>query len=1003
MTVARKENYYWLLGLNPLKEDCYSNESVSAAIDYMERRWTEESRDRQNDAGRRFRSQCYLEAVQDIRNVMSDPDLRKKELEEALKLLASKASRLRKDSVTLHNGTPVRVSGSAESLMKKLRWDGVGVGDLVSMSGVMEHDPSYVATDTVLTAFQAMTAVGAFTPSEMLNDLISDEKLEIETGEINDGSPPEKIRDAFDQCEKRVNNVRPEVLPKQDSYIQALRAVKLALKSDELLSELTEYGKCQRALVPVFEIIEDEYIHPQNRAYIDELMSIYLTDPEVDVDLAIRALEDFCIRKRFIVNFSESDSSMVRCPHCKSFVETGNEVMCCSICGHLIKTVCPKCNTKQSSANKACVKCGFDLEAGWEKALEIEKKAAGLASAGLISAAEDAARDLREGYSTYPAVEDLEQKIETAKAYLTSGKKKIEQSYRLKRYSEAVDLTRDMLVHYKRFIEEDPEIENIYKESEKRLHEADRLFEKAMRAADSRSRTELCVAAAERCPDHTMISSLLGSNAPSPPADASAKVSEGMVLIRYAVPGDRSGVTFCIYREEFSLPEVDERTIPIAEVGGCFYIDESAEPGVDYYYTVMSKRWGVLSEEGTSCGPATVFAEAQNVSVDPLEDGLRLYFEKPKNCSRVRIWRKSGSGDEEVEIQGGGPVIEDRGLCGGCVYYYLFVAEYESPDGRVNRSSGLVFSGTTAVFPDPVRDMKVSWNKADGTFTAEWTGDENVVLYSSPKSIRMHGLLIKLGDVDSWMTKIEPIEKRKGRIRFSLPDGAVQYIYPMIPVGRYAVRGLEVLVADLKPFRDMNWDIMGSDCILTMSWPQGAESAVLVITDSGNPAGGPNDLDGERMTVSAEAYSKERMIRLPMGSRPRRTVTIFAVYDAEGKKITSRGMTFEIVAGTCRTLRYSAESGRSKDSNIRVTIESESDVEFIPPVIAVCREEGIPLRRNDGEVIWRSEVPIRLSRGRIAFRIEARPGDDVRHMRLFFEKDEDYSSFRFVHPLYRGC
>ena len=100
MTVARKENYYWLLGLNPLKEDCYSNESVSAAIDYMERRWTEESRDRQNDAGRRFRSQCYLEAVQDIRNVMSDPDLRKKELEEALKLLASKASRLRKDSVT---------------------------------------------------------------------------------------------------------------------------------------------------------------------------------------------------------------------------------------------------------------------------------------------------------------------------------------------------------------------------------------------------------------------------------------------------------------------------------------------------------------------------------------------------------------------------------------------------------------------------------------------------------------------------------------------------------------------------------------------------------------------------------------------------------------------------------------------------------------------------------------------------------------------------------------
>ncbi len=1001
MTMARKENYYWLLGLNPLKEDRYSAESVSAAIDGMERRWTEESGDRQNDAGRRFRSQCYLETLPDIRRVMSDPELRKKELDDALKLLASKASRLRKDSVTLHDGTPVRVSGAAESLIKKFRWDGVGTEDLVSLSGVKEHDPSYVATDTVLTAYQAMTAVGASTPSEMLNDLISDKMLEIEAGRIDDGSPPEEIRSAFDQCEKRVNNVRPEVLPKQDPYIQALRAVKLALKSDDLLSELTEYGKCQRALAPIFEIIEDEYTHPQNRAYIDELMSIYLTDPEVDVDLAIRVLEDFCIRKRFIVNFSESDSHMIRCPHCKAFVETGNEVMCCSICGHLIKTVCPKCNTKQSSANKACVKCGFDLEAGWEKALEIERRAAELASAGLISAAEDAAKDLREGYPTYPAAEDLEKKIDAAKSYLISGKKKIEQSYTLKRYSEAVDLTRDMLVHYKRFIEEDPEIENLYKESEKRLHEADRLFEKAMRATDARSRTDLCVAAAERCPDHSMILSFLGNNAPPAPADASAKVSEGKVLIRYAVPGERNGVTFCIYREGFSPPEVDERTVPIAEVNGCFYLDESAEPGVDYYYTVMSKRWGVLSEEGASCGPATVFAEARNISVDLLEDGLRLYFEKPKNCKRVRIWRKSGSGDEEVEMHGDGPVIEDRGLCGGCTYYYLFVAEYESADGRVDRSPGLVFSGTTAVFPDPVRDLKVYWNKADGTFTAEWTGEENVVLYSSPKSIRMHGLLIKLGDMDSWMTKIEPIEKRKGRIRFSLPDGAVQYVYPMIPVGRYAVRGLEVLVADLKPFRDMNWDMMGSDCILTMSWPQGAESAVLVITESGNPAGGPNDLDGERITVSADAYSKDRMIRVPMGSRPRRTVTIFAVYDAEGKKITSRGMTFDIVAGTCRALRYSAEAGRSKDGNIRVTIESESDVEFIPPVVAVCTEEGIPLRKSEGEAIWRSEVPMRLSRGRIVFRIEARPGTDIRHMRLFFEKDEDYGSFRFVHPLYR--
>lgn len=1002
MTMAKIENCCMLLGLNPLKKYSYSPESISVAIDEKERKWKEESRDRQNDVGRRFRSQSCLDMVPEIRRIMDDPKLRENEFGEALRLLTSKASRLRKESVTLHDGTSVRVSGAAESLVKKLRWDGIGTEDLVKLSGVKEYDSSYVASDTVLTAYQALTIVDAFTPSEMLNDLISNERLKIETEELNDGSPPEDVRKTFERCEKRVNNVRPEILPDQDSYIQAMRAVKLALKSDEMLSELTEFGKCQRALAPIFEIIEDEYTHPQNRAYVDELMSIYLTDPGLDVDLAVRIMEDYCIKKKFIINFSETDSHMIRCPDCKAFVETGSDVMCCSICGHAIKAICPKCNTKQSSANRACVKCGFDMKAGWEKALEMGNTVSELVSAGLISAAERVLDGLREEYSTYPAIDGLEKKIDIAKGHLLSGRRRIEQSYKLKRYSEAVDLTRDLLVRYKRFIEEDPSTENLYRESERRIYEADRLLEKAGKATNAGSRMDLYIKAAERCPDHAMVRSVLGNNAPDPPTDATAKVSEDRILIRYAVPEERSGVTFCIYREGFSVPEVNEGTVPLAEVSNSYYVDETAEPGVDYYYTVMSKRWGVLSEEGAYCGPISVFAEARNVSIDPLEDGLRLYFEKPMNCTRVRIWRKSSSDGEEVEIEGDGPVIEDRGLGGGCTYYYLFVAEYESPNGHVNRSAGSVYSGTTAILPDPVRDLKVRWNKSDGTFTAEWTSEENVVLYSSPKSIRMYGLLIKIEDIDSWMTRIEPTEKKKGRIRFSLPDGAVQYIYPMIPVGRYAVRGLEVLVADLKPFRDINRDITGSDCILTMSWPQDAESAILVITDPGKPASGPNDPEGERMTVSAEAYSKDRMIKIPMGGRSHRTVTIFAVYDAEGKKMTSRGMIFDIVSETCRTARYSADAKPSRDGKIKVTIEADSDVEFLPPIIAVCTGEGIPLRRNDGEIIWRSEVPMRLSRGRSVFNINAGQGTDIRHMRIFFEKDEDYCSFRFIHPLYEG-
>ncbi|MGI5964565.1 MAG: hypothetical protein ACOX8L_01755 [Candidatus Methanomethylophilaceae archaeon] len=998
--MAKRDSYCMLLGLDPFREETYSAETVSGIIDKKEKKWSEESRNRQNDVGMRFRNQSYLDMVPDMRRVMSDPSLREKEFEEGRVLLTAKASKLRKDSVILHDGTPVRISGTAEILAKRMKWDGIRPEELVKLAGVTDYDFSSVVDDTVSNAFKALQTVDSFTPQEMINSLINNSDLELGIGKLTDSSSFEQIRSAFDLCEKRVNSVRPEILPNQDTYIQSIRAVKMAMRPDEKLSELIEYGMCQRALSPVKDIIEEEYTRPIDRTYIDELLSIYLTNENPET--AIRILEDFCIRKKFIANFSDGESRMIRCPECKAFVETGTEIMCCSVCGHTIKMECPRCGTRQSSLNIACVKCGFDIRKGLGKALESEKHVEELAKSGLVIAAEKELSELKAEYSTYEAIISLEKKVGLAKTQLYVGKRKIEQSYSFRRYCEAVDRTKNLLVQFGRFLEEDPATEKIYEESEQRIAEAEALYQKAGKADSRSSRMELYVAAAERCPDHLLVQSLLSEYPPDPPADASVIIKEGKILVKYAVPKDRDGLTFCIYRERYTRPNTEDDDIPLAEVSTGYFLDETAEPGIDYYYTVLSKRWGVLSEEGATCGPAVVYSEVQNVSIDPLEDGLRISFVKPANCSRVRVWRKTADSEsDEKELQVTGQEIEDRGLVGGQTYHYLFVAEYDTPDGRIKRSSGTVFSGATSVLPDPVRDLKVSWNKSDGTFTAEWTGDENAELYSSPKSIRMYGTLVKMSDAESWMTKIVPIEKTTGKMRFSLPDGAVQYLYPMIPVGRYAVRGKEVRVAELKPFRDVEKKISGGDCIISMTWPRGTDSAVAVITDSGAPAKGPDDLDGERITVSAEAYSADKTIRIHMGNRTKRTVTLFAVYDVEGKKMASRGMTFDVSAETCRKIRYTIDADHSKKdrTDIRVSMKTPDNVEFVPPIMAVLSPEGIPLRRNDGEVLWMSEVPMLISKGRCVFRFEAKPGTDTEKIRLFFEKDEDYNSFRFVHPL----
>ncbi|MDR0309318.1 MAG: hypothetical protein LBH88_00965, partial [Candidatus Methanoplasma sp.] len=426
----------------------------------------------------------------------------------------------------------------------------------------------------------------------------------------------------------------------------------------------------------------------------------------------------------------------------------------------------------------------------------------------------------------------------------------------------------------------------------------------------------------------------------------------------------------------------------------------------DSYYSVYSKRWGILSREAASCGPVIVFREVENVSIEPIEGGLRLIYEKPKGSSRIRIWRKegtsaAGSGDEVEITHDGGTVIDDYGLKGGVKYHYLFVAEYKNK-GRTERSMGTVFSYTATKFPEPVRDMEIRWNKADGSFTAKWKSREKVVLYSSPRKVNMYGRMVKLEDLNAWMKEIQPLETYENGMRFFLPDGAVQYIYPMVPAGKVAVRGKDIMVANLKPFRDMEKRMSGNDCDITMTWPTGAESAVFVIKES-SPASGPDDLDAERITVTRDAYNKDKMVRIPMGNSKKRVVTMYAVYDVGGERMTSRGMNFDIYSGACSKVRYSmAVEGSSKtETKVLLSIETDPGIKEFPHVSAIAVKEGIPLKIWDGESIWASNRPIPITSGRATIVFTAKDKIDISRVRLFFVSENDYNLFRFIHPLYK--
>lgn len=991
----KRQNYCQLLGLNPLKESTYSTEAILKKIETKKGKWANDSRNKQNDTSQRFKSERLVEMTSDMERVMKDPVLKRKEFSDAQSVLKGKAQKLRMDCIILSDGTYLAPPGVADSYTKKLHWESITKNDILKLAGIKEGAPPKPASEKVLNAYKGLRSVDAYTPIEMLNTLIGHPNLEIDLSPLSDGSSFSQIRNAFEVCDKRVNSVRPDFLPEQDSYIQAMRSVKLVLEPDKELSTLIAYGKCNRALVPVMDTIEQEYTRQITRKYVDELLNAHLTK-DIDSEMAILILESFCYKKKLAANFSDAESTMIRCPECGNMVPAGPNTVFCPACGKNFKTVCPACGTAQLSRNQICVKCGFNFKEGMQKAERLALDFRMNMQKGKVGKAEKSLVQLKDTYSGYNGITGMELELQKAKNNMATIRKLIMDSYSKGRYTEAKSACESLVEQYPDALNDDLELRQKYGDCVNRYNSAEIYCKKASLADSKPQRMAMYVAAVELCPDHPVAKSKLREDPPLGPADAYGKLGDRSFTIKFMAPADATGVTYCIYREKNSLPRISDDTRPLAEVPTTVYVDKTLEPGVEYYYSVYSKRWGILSKEGAHLGPVMTISEVDTVTLEPIDGGLRIMYEKPRGATRVRLWRTDGSGSgigTEIALNGQ-TVYDDIGLAGGKKYHYLFVAEYEGRN-KIERSQGVVFSGTTVDAPKPVKDMKIKWNKSDGTYTAKWSTTEQVTLYYTPKKITIPGNMVKMEDIVSWMKPIEPIMEYSDGMRFSLPDGSVQYIYPIIPRGKVGIKGTEVLVANLKPFRDVEKTISNKDCIITMAWPDEAVEAKLVI--SNGEARGLDDIDAEIKTVRREEYMDERQIRIPMGHSAKKCINIFALYKINDEMIASRGIAVDVYSSECRKVRYTVKQERG---GMRMEFFTDSDISEIPPIIAVQVTEGIPLKRTDGEVIWRSHNPVQLTQGTGSLTIQCKNLEDPAKMRLFFENDADYNMFRFVHPLY---
>ena len=596
----------------------------------------------------------------------------------------------------------------------------------------------------------------------------------------------------------------------------------------------------------------------------------------------------------------------IECHHCHRSFDITDEMTSCPFCGKHVFRTCPNCGAKQSWDVETCTSCGSELD---QKALRIAALTSDLVMAigkGDCKSSEDLIAELRSIDPKNPRITDFQKQLDDVRGFITKNRNEFQGLLGDRRYYAAFEVV-PKLRRYPGAIEADHALRRDIADVESRVKAADLYCKKAAEADSGSARMAQYVAAAEICPDHPVARSALKEYPPVGPSDAVCSMKEQSLAIRIE-PSSDSGVTYCIFRGEGRLPAVDDDTHLLAEIPTTVYMDKTMEPGVEYYYSIYSKRWGVLSKEGAHLGPAMTISEVDKVKIEPIDGGLRIMYEKPRGASRVRIWRADDANPAGTELPiNDATVYDDKELIGGKKYHYLFVTEYEVRN-RVERSEGVVFSATTnredahrpewntaptftPDLPEPVRDMVIKWSKADDTYFAKWGTHSRVSLYTSSEKPPYSGKRMSLEELRSTMAPIEPIDVFADGMKFSLPEG-IHYVCPVIEHGDAAIFGTSLMIASLKPFRKMESYLSGGTCHLRMKWPDDATGALAMVSDG--PCK-PDDPDAPSVSVTREQYMNDGEMGIPVGKPDRTHISLYAIYrDARGQKYPSRGVEIDL-------------------------------------------------------------------------------------------------------------
>lgn len=996
--MPEKENWFIVLDLSP---DTTDEATIEKALRAKKASWSSTSTQSNLEAKRK--AQNYLARVDEIRGVLLDPAKRRKEADEARRILTDLKTRqmaILEEAInnyfqahpeneysdrlitSIMKGNPSLKLISREDMVALL--EAKGYHAVATAKGTAK--PAQAKPLLESSHFDQICSLLRELGNETLYEFLQvDRECSINVLQSTAASLAAEIKRLAKTDD--ISKLRDMAC----GHAQAMfKDAQTKAKYDNTLerSRLDEF----KMIIEMYG--EDSIIQPQE-------LKLYLTKTRaknIHDDEAMAYLTTICDNRGWKIVPSESAMAVPeQCGLCGQFAKDDASARCWH-CGKPYIQPCPQCGKEFPTSRHACPACGLNIN---DAALAERHLKAGeleLTAKRFEAAVTEFKRALqiREHWAK------AEEALKEAQSQLAERQKEHQAILRLVAQSLFEQSKPRIAAYSLRF---DPnDLTEAKKASEAGLERARRSAEEAdrlIRQGQHEAGLDQHLCALGSCADYSPSLRAIKGLPPEAPGELTLTRNGKQIGLKWSASKSRGPIRYLLVRKRNTSPTRYDDGELLRTQSELAAQDERPAPGVCWHYAVFAERYGAYSVRGAAAEPIVLAGEIEELDAQAGDGSVNLRYRLSPEALGLEAWRKPGAAPtrpgDGIAVALSDTCLIDTGLENGKPYGYLIVTRYKSPKAG---GADILSDGTRLVLtpmspPPMLRDLTGSCQ--NGQIQLSWSpvaAPARLRFYKSAKPCSYKpGQLISLAHADALGEALTP----SGDSSFVLPLAGCQgrlYFTPLVYIAETGVIGPSLSLSTIRDVSALAVLRHGKDLACTWEWPEGVPSVRLCLGEA-RPAQGPDDPQARLLNIPRDLYQRAGLALISNAPEGPCHVTAYACGPQEDY---SGGVT-RAVAGQ-QEVRFAYEVVCRKAFLQRkvkeVFVELHSDVAVtLPPLGVYFAANTPPLTAAKGtRILHLTRLELAAGQGRIAIEpsLVPQPG----YLKLFFDDPQQALVYRLI-------